>query len=182
MTIPHGDPRSGLFAERVGVEPPITFLPGGAKARVMEAGVAYETVDMLREVVQSGTARRARVKGYDRGGKTGTTNNYVDAWFVGITPLYTVAVWIGTDGTETLGEEETGGKAALPAWIAIIDALPDQEGLTFTVPEDIAMVPADSRWLGIRRGHVPESVMRPLALGDAPLPGLSAGKPARTGR
>ncbi len=182
MTIPHGDPRSDLFAERVGVEPPITFLPGGPKARVMEAGVAYETVDMLREVVQSGTARRARVAGYDRGGKTGTTNNYVDAWYVGITPLYTVAVWIGTDGTGSLGESETGGKAALPAWIAIVDSLPDQEGLTFAVPEDIAMVPGDSRWLGIRRGHVPETVMRPLALGDAPLPGLSAGKPARTGR
>jgi penicillin-binding protein 1A len=148
------------------------ILPGAPGARVLPAGVAYELVDVLREVVRAGTARRAWVEGYDRAGKTGTTNNCVDAWFVGTTPRYTVAVWVGTDGTGTLGERETGGKAALPAWISIVDALPDQQGLQFPVPDDAVRVQTSSGLLGFVRGEVPDEALPGVRRVDGPLPAL----------
>lgn len=148
------------------------ILPGAPGKRVLEPGVAYELLDMLREVVRAGTARRAWVEGYDRAGKTGTTNNCVDAWFVGTTPLYTVAVWVGTDGTGTLGESETGGRAALPAWIEIVDALPDQKGLQFPVPDDAVRVRTASGVLGFVRGNVPRDALPAVWHGDGPLPEL----------
>ncbi len=148
------------------------ILPGAPGARVLPAGVAYELLDVLREVVRAGTARRAWVEGYDRAGKTGTTNNCVDAWFVGTTPRYTVAVWVGTDGTGTLGERETGGKAALPAWISIVEALPDQQGLQFPVPDDAIRVQTAAGLLGFVRGEVPEEALPGARRGEGPLPVL----------
>jgi penicillin-binding protein 1A len=148
------------------------ILPGAPGARVLPSGVAYELLDVLREVVHGGTARRAWVEGYDRAGKTGTTNNCVDAWFVGTTPRYTVAVWVGTDGTGTLGDRETGGKAALPAWIAIVDALPDQQGLQFPVPDDAVRVRTSAGLLGFVRGEVPEEALAGVRRREGPLPEL----------
>ncbi|MCA9490903.1 MAG: hypothetical protein KC621_13335, partial [Myxococcales bacterium] len=145
-------------------------LPGRPLARALPSGVAYEMVDALREVVRAGTARRAYKDGYDRAGKTGTTNDCVDAWFVGTTPLYTVAVWIGTDGVGSLGDRETGGKAALPAWIAIMDALPDQKGLMFPVPDDAVRVPTELGVLGFVRGQVPRDVLQVPHVDGGPLP------------
>ncbi|MEZ4318441.1 MAG: PBP1A family penicillin-binding protein [Myxococcota bacterium] len=115
-------------------------LPGGPRPRVLDPEVAYQVVDMMREVVLSGTARRAYVKGLDRGGKTGTTNGFVDAWFVGFTAHHVIAVWVGTDGTQTLGDKETGGRAALPAWMEIADALAEPQGERVEAPPDVALV------------------------------------------
>lgn len=154
-------------------------LPGRPGRRALDAGVAYELLDVMREVVRGGTARRAYVEGYDRAGKTGTTNDNVDAWFVGMTPLYTVAVWVGTDGTGSLGESETGGRAALPAWIAIVEALPDQQGLVFPVPDDAVRVQAAGfGLLGFERGRVPASVLPVARPGPGPLPGLGGSQRA----
>jgi penicillin-binding protein 1A len=157
-------------------------LPGGPGVRVMPAGVAYELADMLREVVISGTARRAFKRGFDRAGKTGTTNDYIDAWFVGFTPRYTIAVWIGTDGTRSLGDQETGGKTALPAWIHIANVLPDVEGERIALPDDAILVPWQGTWIGVPRGKVPNPLLeQPRDPGDAPLPwwpdGSKPGKP-----
>jgi penicillin-binding protein 1A len=151
---------------------PVAKLPGGPQPRALSAGVAYELADMMREVVHSGTARAAYKEGYDRAGKTGTTNDSVDAWFVGFTPRYTVAVWIGTDGQYSLGEKETGGRAALPAWMKIVDALPQPAGERFAIPEEVAIVPAASvgAWVGVARGKIPSSVLRTPPPTPAPLP------------
>ena len=89
-------------------------LPGSPLARALPAGVSYELADMLRNVVESGTGRRAFDPDRDRAGKTGTTNSFADAWFVGSTSRYTIAVWVGTDDREALGPDETGSRAALP--------------------------------------------------------------------
>ncbi|MCB9795288.1 MAG: PBP1A family penicillin-binding protein [Alphaproteobacteria bacterium] len=137
-------------------------LPGGPKPRALPAGVAYELADMLREVVRAGTARRASNPDYDRAGKTGTTNGFQDAWFVGFTPRYTVAVWIGTDGTHSLGPSETGGRAALPAWLKIIEALDQPAGERFMLPPDAMLLPRDGQWVGVARGRG--------AIGGAPPP------------
>ncbi len=145
-------------------------LPGGPKPRALPAGVAYELTDMMREVVRAGTARRAWREGYDRAGKTGTTNDFVDAWFVGFTPRYTVAVWVGSDGSKSLGDKETGGRAALPAWMKIVNALPHVEGERFVVPEEAVLVSVGGEWLGFPRGDVPEGYLASRPPGRAPLP------------
>jgi penicillin-binding protein 1A len=92
---------------------------------------------MLREVVEHGTAARAGAElKYPLGGKTGTTNDFTDAWFVGFSPSLTCGVWVGFDEKKTLGKNETGGHTALPLWIAFMKtALQGHE------PEDFAPAP-----------------------------------------
>jgi penicillin-binding protein 1A len=153
------------------------MLPGGPKARAMPSGTAYELADMLREVVRAGTGRKAWKPGFDRAGKTGTTNDFIDAWFVGFTPRYTVAVWIGSDTTASLGDKETGAKAALPAWLAIVEALPHEEGERLPVPDDVALVETVGSWAGIPRGTIPPQANMRIAAIDPELPLTAFGKP-----
>jgi penicillin-binding protein 1A len=73
---------------------------------------------MLEEVVQFGTGVRAKTLGRPSAGKTGTTQDYTDAWYIGFTPRVTAGVWVGYDDKQiSLGKGETGAKAALPIWI-----------------------------------------------------------------
>ncbi len=87
--------------------------------RVLEPEVASKMLQMLTAVVEldGGTARSARSLGRPVGGKTGTTNDFTDAWFVGFSPSITTAVWVGFDSRKTLGNKEAGGAVALPIWI-----------------------------------------------------------------
>ncbi len=148
----------------------VALLPGGPGKQVLPPGIAYELADMMRAVVQQGTARKARKAGFDRAGKTGTTNDFLDAWYVGFTPRYTIAVWVGTDGTTSLGDQETGGKTALPAWITIADTLPDVEGERFPIPDGATLVRWNGDWIGLPSGQIPERVLATDAVGEAPLP------------
>jgi penicillin-binding protein 1A len=88
-----------------------------AKRRIDE-GTAYIMTSMLQGVITEGTATNLRkiVGRPDIAGKTGTTNENVDAWFVGYTPDYTCGVWVGFDDEVSIGDGETGGKAAAPIW------------------------------------------------------------------
>lgn len=140
-------------------------LPGGPLPRALPAGVAYELADMLREVVRKGTARRAWDPLHDRAGKTGTTNDNIDAWFVGFTPKHTVAVWIGSDSQASLGDKETGGKSALPAWLEIVAVLGEEAGARFPIPDEAVLLPWGDQWVGLPRGSVPRSL---LSVGAAP--------------
>ncbi len=149
-------------------------MPGGPGTRVMDAGTAYVMVDMMRNVFDAGTAKKGRRPGMDFGGKTGTTSNFVDAWFVGFSPRYTVAVWVGTDGTTSIGDKETGGKTALPVWSRIMAALPNVPDERFGVPDDVVLLPSQAgpgvgRWLGYVRGTAPPSML--------PVPTLEEGEP-----
>ncbi|MFT5220072.1 MAG: penicillin-binding protein 1A [Planctomycetota bacterium] len=86
--------------------------------RVISDRNAFIMRSMMREVVQRGTAVRAKVLGRsDIGGKTGTTNDQLDAWFSGFNDQVVTTVWVGFDNLQTLGSRETGGRAALPMWI-----------------------------------------------------------------
>jgi penicillin-binding protein 1A len=84
---------------------------------VVSAGTARTMTAMLREVVMHGTAIAAATMNYPLAGKTGTTNNFTDAWFVGFSPSITCGVWIGYDEKKFLGAKETGARAALPVWM-----------------------------------------------------------------
>jgi penicillin-binding protein 1A len=96
---------------------------------VLPAPVARLETSMLREVFMSGTATRAKAlaQKYALAGKTGTTNDFVDAWFIGFSPQITCGVWVGFDDHRSLGPKEEGAKAALPIWMAFMEqALKDQ--------------------------------------------------------
>jgi penicillin-binding protein 1A len=84
---------------------------------VISARTARIMTEMLREVVLHGTAAAAAKLPFPSAGKTGTTNDFTDAWFVGFTPTMTCGVWMGFDEKRTLGAKETGAHAALPIWM-----------------------------------------------------------------
>ena len=84
---------------------------------VISLNIAREMMVLLEAVIQHGTGAAAAQMHHAFGGKTGTTNNYTDAWFIGFSPSVTCGTWIGFDNRESLGEKETGAKAALPMWM-----------------------------------------------------------------
>ena len=84
---------------------------------VVSERTARTMTSLLREVVQHGTGTSALKLKHPLGGKTGTTNDFTDAWFMGFSPSITCGVWVGFDEKKTLGNKETGSLAALPIWI-----------------------------------------------------------------
>jgi len=79
-------------------------------------------VAMLEEVVQFGTGVRAKELARPSAGKTGTTNDFTDAWYIGFTPQLTAGVWVGNDDKRiSLGKKETGARAALPIWLEFME-------------------------------------------------------------
>ena len=106
---------------------------------------AYLTTNMMMDVIQSGTGRRAKKIGRPLAGKTGTTNGYNDAWFVGFAPNLATGVWVGFDSVRTLGRVESGAHAALPIWTDFMaKALRDLPVMTFTIPEGIQFAQVDT--------------------------------------
>jgi len=103
---------------------------------VIPAQTARTMVQLLQGVVRAGTATAALKLNHPVAGKTGTTNDFTDAWFVGFSPSITCGVWVGFDEKVTLGRGETGGLAALPIWIDFMKvALQGHDGEDFTAPE-----------------------------------------------
>jgi penicillin-binding protein 1A len=102
---------------------------------VVSARTARIMVGMLREVVLHGTGFAASKLNHPLGGKTGTTNDFTDAWFVGFSPSITCGVWVGFDEKKTLGNKETGAVAALPIWMDFMRvALEGRESEDFAAP------------------------------------------------
>jgi len=103
---------------------------------VVSARTARTMTSMLREVVLHGTAIAAASLKYPLAGKTGTTNNFTDAWFVGFSPSLTCGVWIGYDEKKFLGAKESGARAALPIWMDFMKvALEGKDSGEFQPPE-----------------------------------------------
>jgi penicillin-binding protein 1A len=108
--------------------------------------VAYLVTSMMQSVIQHGTARALRVLERPAAGKTGTTNDYDDAWFVGYTPELVTGVWVGRDDHESLGDGETGGKVAAPIWLDFMkEAMKDQPITNFPIPPGVRFVRMASR-------------------------------------
>ena len=102
---------------------------------VVSARTARVMVSMLREVVLHGTAAAAAKMNHPLGGKTGTTNDFTDAWFIGFSPSMTCGVWVGFDEKKTLGNKETGAVAALPIWMDFMKvALQGKDNEDFIAP------------------------------------------------
>ncbi|HTV54379.1 MAG TPA: penicillin-binding transpeptidase domain-containing protein, partial [Terriglobia bacterium] len=98
---------------------------------VISQQTAREMMVLLRAVTAHGTAAAVAQLNHPLGGKTGTTSDFTDAWFLGFSPSITCGVWVGYDNEESLGNKETGARAALPIWInfmkAAIVGTPDEE-------------------------------------------------------
>jgi penicillin-binding protein 1A len=111
----------------------------------IRADTAYVMTNLLRGVVQRGTAAKAAALNWPIGGKTGTTDDYTDAWFVGFDPDITVGVWTGFDQKRTMGPAGTGAEAALPIWIDVMKAWIGNrtEPPAFEPPGNIVFVSVD---------------------------------------
>lgn len=114
---------------------------------VISPEVARTMTAMLEDVIQFGTGVQAKSLGRPAGGKTGTTQDYTDAWFMGFTPQVTCGVWVGYDDKQiSLGKRETGARAALPIWLQFMkNALVGQPVLDFA-----NVVPLEQQALGQR--------------------------------
>ncbi len=118
-----------------------SYTEGLQEDYVYDKRLAYLMTNLLKGVVQNGTGRNARYVSSFIGGKTGTTNNYVDAWFLGFSHNLTLGVWTGFDNNQTLGWAETGSKSALPVWAKYMDSYLKKYGeLDFTIPSGILNV------------------------------------------
>jgi penicillin-binding protein 1A len=91
-------------------------------SQVIDQETARTMMTLLRGVTQHGTGATAAQLNHPIGGKTGTTSDFTDAWFLGFSPSVTCGVWVGFDSRESLGEKETGAKAALPIWMTFMRA------------------------------------------------------------
>ena len=128
------------------------------KVVMSEAGAAIVT-DMLVAVVQEGTGRKAQMLQKPVAGKTGTTDDFRDAFFIGFSPEITVGVWVGQDGSETLGKGETGARAALPIWTAFMSVvLKDRPYQHFGIPDGVSQVRMDPRTGTITSDDIPGMV------------------------
>ena len=125
------------------------------RKKVIEKSTAYIMTNLLEGVVQHGTGRRVKALKRPAAGKTGTTNNLFDAWFVGYTPEYITGVWVGLDEEAPMGYGETGSRAASPIWLGFMKrALEGKPVKVFQAPEGVefAKIDADTGLL-----PVPES-------------------------
>ena len=156
-------------------------VAGDESLRIIDARNAWTMDSMLKDVVRRGTATRAAnvLKRGDLAGKTGTTNDYVDAWFCGYQPTMVGVAWIGFDQPKRLGNGETGGSAALPIWIGFMEtALKDVPEMHHEMPS--GMIRAEGRepdsGAAIGEFIYKESLPPPEPVGEAP-PGLFSVQP-----
>ena len=137
--------------------------------QVLDPVTAYLMTDLLRAVVREGTGWRAKQLRRPLGGKTGTTNNDIDAWFVGFTPHLVAGVWVGYDAPRTLGKSETGSRAAAPIFVSymrrVLKGVPPAD---FEVPGGIVFARVDRKTGLLAPSGTPKALFQPFREGTAP--------------
>ncbi len=117
-------------------------VPQGRQA--LPPDLAYVITHMMMGTVERGTGQAARALGRPVAAKTGTTNDYSNAWFIGFTPTLATGVWVGYDRPRSLGKDETGSRVAVPIWTTFMkEALAGKPVEDFTVPEGVVIMPVD---------------------------------------
>jgi penicillin-binding protein 1A len=115
------------------------------RKKVIDQSTAYIMTSLLEGVVKYGTGRRVRELNRPVAGKTGTTNNLHDAWFVGYTPRNITGTWVGFDDESSLGKSETGSRAASPIWLGFMKyVLDDKPVKVFHIPEGVVFSKIDA--------------------------------------
>jgi penicillin-binding protein 1A len=111
---------------------------------VVSKETAYLITNMMEDVIQKGTGQAAKVITRPIAGKTGTTDEFINAWFIGGAPNLIAGIYVGFDDRRSLGEAESGAHAALPIWIDFMrEAFKPLPVVTFTIPEGVTFVKVD---------------------------------------
>jgi penicillin-binding protein 1A len=135
--------------------------------QVLDPRVAFVMTHLLKKVVTSGTGRSASGLGFPAAGKTGTTNEIKDAWFIGFTPTLLTGVWVGNDDSTPLQSTESGARAALPIWLRFMKSVASGSRGEFPVPEGVHFSAE-----GLPEGESPDAFVQ----GSAPKPGTLQGQ------
>jgi penicillin-binding protein 1A len=115
------------------------------RRKVIEKDTAFIMTSLMESVVQHGTGQRVKALGRPSAGKTGTTNDMYDAWYIGYTPEYVTGIWVGFDTEAPLGKTETGGVAASPIWLEFMKQILANESVkTFLAPEGVVFAKIDA--------------------------------------
>jgi penicillin-binding protein 1A len=137
--------------------------------RVISEDTAYIMTDLLKAVIQEGTGWRAKALKRPAAGKTGTTNDMRDAWFLGFTPHLAVGAWVGYDDRKPMGKGETGSRAACPMWLYFLkDVLKDRPVEDFTVPEGVVFAKIDASTGLLASQHSRQTVFQAFKEGQEP--------------
>ena len=168
-------PNKGKFIEPFGV---IEIADGNGrliwrvkpqKKAVISRESAAVITDMLRSAIQDGTGKKAKVIQRPVAGKTGTTNDFKDALFIGFSPSITTGVWVGQDTFTTIGKGETGARTALPIWIEFMRrALLDRPIQYFDIPDDVVKVRIDPSTGLLAEDNSPNAVKALFKKGTEP--------------
>lgn len=188
--------RKAYLESHVAATPTSTDMTGDPHPTVAQAGspyyfsdpdqlikpeVAYVITNMLRGVVDDpgGTGGRAASLGRELAAKTGTTNGYFDAWFVGYTPNIATGVWVGFDKEKTIGKSEVGGKAALPIWLSFMkDAHSNLPVMSFQIPDSVKIVKIDAETGKLPNSASTRIVSQAYILGTEPTTAASRSEEA----
>ena len=139
------------------------------RPQITEPASAYQMVSMLQGVVERGTGRRIRDLGYPLAGKTGTTNDSVDAWFIGFSPDLAVGVFTGFDKPRSLGRREQGATVAAPIFKAFMrDVLEGRPKIPFRIPSDIRLVRVNAKTGELARSGDKNVILEAFKPGTAP--------------
>jgi penicillin-binding protein 1A len=154
---------------------------GPTSAEVLARDTAYVLTNMLQTVVSDGTGWKVKELGRPVAGKTGTTNDYVDAWFMGFTPDLVTGVWVGLDRRESLGWHETGSRAAIPIWLGFMSrAVEGRPVSVFPVPSDAVFAKIDPERGVLASPASPDAVVEVFREGTVPT-AVGPRSPAREG-
>jgi penicillin-binding protein 1A len=139
------------------------------KDRVISPQIAYIMTHLLEGVVQHGTGQKAKVLGRPIAGKTGTSSDYADAWFIGYNPSLLTGVWVGFDDKTSLGTNETGARAALPIWISFMEqSLRNTPIESFKPPQGIILIKVNIETGKPSEGGPQETLMEAFIDGSIP--------------
>jgi penicillin-binding protein 1A len=141
--------------------------------QIITPQTAYMITYLLEGVVQNGTGWRAKSLNRPVAGKTGTTDQFMDAWFIGFTPELITGVWVGFDDERSLGENETGARAASPLWVTFMSKiLKDKPIKDFPVPEGVEFTKIDPQTGQVSSGR--EGILECFREGTGPTQKASA--------
>ena len=136
---------------------------------VISPETAYVMTDLLKAVIQEGTGWRIKALKRPAAGKTGTTNDLRDAWFMGYTPELVTGVWVGYDDRRSMGKGETGSRAASPIWLYFMSSvLEGKPVVDFPVPEDIVFAKIDAKTGLLASSFSKETVFQAFKQGTQP--------------
>lgn len=152
-------------------------------AEAISEETAAVMTDLLKAVIQEGTGWRAKALKRPAAGKTGTTNDLRDAWFIGFTPRLVAGVWVGYDDRRPMGKGETGSRAASPIWLYFMsEVLKDEPAEDFQTPEGVVFAKIDAKTGLLASPYSEKTVFQAFREGQEPKEPTPKPKSAKTGQ